>query len=129
MSLFRWTTAKLESCIRGKIESQALAAILELLKESNCVLDGPVFHQLVSSMTASINSQARVSFSAAAFLKLKRRETLVPHLPPSTHASFKHALLPTPSTSSLFAEDVHQGVSDPGEGRFSNEAFDESVFT
>ena len=30
----------------------------------------------------------------------------VSHLPPSAHASVKHALLSTPSMSSLFAEDV-----------------------
>ena len=60
-------SAKLEACIRGQIESQsfsfwALAAIFEFLKESDCVLDNLVFHQLVSSMTTSINSQARAFF-------------------------------------------------------------------
>ena len=83
-------SAKLESCIRGQIELQsfslwAVAAIFEFLKESDCVPGDAVFHQLVSSITTSINSQARASFSAAALLKQKRRENLVSHLPPSAH--------------------------------------------
>ena len=110
VSLSLDNSAKLEACIRGQIESQsfslwALAVIFGFLKDSNCVPDGAVFHQLVSSMM-SINSQARASFSAAAFLKQKCQQTLMSHLPPSAHASVKQALLSTPSTSSLFAEDV-----------------------
>ena len=68
--------------------------------------DDDIFSQLVSSMTTIINSQARASFSAATFLQQKRRETLVSLLPRATHASVNHALLSTPSSSSLFTEDV-----------------------
>ena len=78
----------------------------EFLRESDCVPDTPVFHQLVTSMTSAINSQARASFSASTFLRQIRRETLVSHLPAATHASVKHALLSSPSTSSLFLEGV-----------------------
>ena len=69
-------------------------------------------------MTDSINSQAKASFSAAAFPKQKSREALVSHLPPHTHDSVKLSLLSSPS-SSLFSEDMI-GVLDPGEGRFPN---------
>ena len=105
VSLSLEDSAKLEACIRGQIESQsfslwALSAIFEYLKDANCVSDDEVFHQLVSSMTTSINSQAKASFSAAAFLKQKRWETLVSHLPASAHTLLK------PSSSSFFAEDV-----------------------
>ena len=112
VSLSLEDSTKLEACIWGQIESQSfsfwdLVAIFEfLIKDANCVPDDEVFHQLVSSMTSSINSQAKASFSAAAFLKQKQRETLVSHLPGSMHASVKRALLSTPSSSSLFAEDV-----------------------
>ena len=97
--------ATLEACIRGQIESQsfslrALATIFTFLKDSSCAPEDNVFLQLVSSLTVSLNSQAKGSFSAASFLKLKRRETLVLLLPSSTHASVKH------SSSSLFAEDI-----------------------
>ena len=90
--------AKLEACICGQIEFQsfsllALATIFKFLKDSDCVPEDEVFHQLVSSMTTSLNSQAKASFSAAAFSKQKRWETLVSHLPGSAHASVKHALL------------------------------------
>ena len=103
--------AKLESCVRGQIESQsfslwALASVFEFLRESDCVADSPVFHQLVTSMTSAINSQARASFSASTFLRQIRRETLVSHLPAATHALVKHELLLSPSTSSLFSEEV-----------------------
>ena len=54
----------------------------------------------------SLKSQAKVSFSAASFLKQKQQETLVSRLPSVTHASVKHTLLMSPSSSSLFAEDV-----------------------
>ena len=95
----------------GQIQSQlfslwALAAIFEFLKESNCVPDDQVFHQLVTSMTEAINSQAWASLSSASFLKQKRREALVSHLPSQIHKSVKLALLSTPSSSSLFSEDI-----------------------
>ena len=104
-------TAKLEACVRGQIESQsfspwALASVFEFLRESDCVPDSPVFHQLISSMTKAINAQASASFSAAAFLKQIHWETLVSHLPLTMYASVKHALLSSLSTSSLFSEDV-----------------------
>ena len=103
-------TAKPESCIRGQIESQsfslwALASVFKFLRESDCAPDSLVFHQLVSSMTLAINAQARASFSVATFLKQICRETLVSHLPSSTHAVVKHALLSSP-ISSLFSEDI-----------------------
>ena len=111
LSLWLDDSAKLESCIRGQIEWQsfslwAIAAIFEFLKESHCVPDGPTFHQLVSSMTHSINSQARASLSTAVFLKQKRREAMVAHLPSQTHNSIKLDLLSTPS-SSLFSEEIY----------------------
>ena len=52
-------------------------------------------------MTMASNAEALALFSAATFLKQIRPETLVSHLPSSTHA-----LLSSPSTSSLFSEDV-----------------------
>ena len=110
MSLSLEDAAKLESCVCGQIESQsfslwALAFVLEFLKESDCIPDSSVFHQLVTSMTSAINSQARASFSVSTFLRQIRYKTLVSHLPAATHASVKHALLSSPSTSS-FSEEV-----------------------
>ena len=109
VSLLLDDMAKLESCIRGQIESQcfflwALASIFKFLKESGCVPDCPVFHQLASSMTSAINTQAHASFSTATFLKQICRKTLVSYLQLSTHASVKHALLSSPT--SLVSEDV-----------------------
>ena len=103
--------AKLEACVRGQIESQSFflwvfKSVFEFLKESNCVPDSPVLHQLVSSMMTSISSQVKVSFSAAAFLKQKCREAMVSHLPASAHDSVKLAFLSSPSLSSLSLEDV-----------------------
>ena len=63
-----------------------------------------VFHQLVTSMTSALSSQAKATFSAVAFLQQVQRESFVSHLPSSTHASVKHALLLTPSMSTLFDE-------------------------
>ena len=84
VSLSLEDAAKLESCVCSQIESQsfslwALAFVFEFLKESDCIPDSPVFHQLV---------------------------TLVSHLPVATHASVKHALLSSPSTSSFLEEVV-----------------------
>ena len=42
----------------------------------------------------------------AAFLKQKRREARVSHLPPYTHDSVKLSLLSSPSSSFLFSEDL-----------------------
>ena len=97
--------------MRGQIESQsfslwALASVFEFRRELDCVPDSPVFHQLFSSMTPAINVQARASFFTATFLKQIHQETLVSHLPSTMHASVKHALFSSPSTSSLFSEDV-----------------------
>ena len=61
---------------------------------------------MISSLQVSLNSQAKASFALPSFLKQKRRETLVSHLPTVTHASVKHALLTSLSSSSLFSEDV-----------------------
>ena len=93
------------------------------LKYSGCVPEDNVFHQLVLSLTISLYFQAKAPFSAASFLKQKRRETLVSHLHGSIHASVKHSLLMTPSSSSLFAEDV---IKDSGEGRFPADFAEES---
>ena len=111
LSLFLDDSAKLEACIRGQIQSQSfslwpLAAVFEFLKDSNCVPEDPVFHQLVMSMTKANNAQARAAFSSTSFLKPKCREALVSHLPASTHESVKLALLSTPSLSLLFSDKV-----------------------
>ena len=52
--------SKLETCIRGQIESQsfslwALVTVFGYLRDANCVPDDAVFSQLVSSMTTAIN--------------------------------------------------------------------------
>ena len=78
--------------------------MLEFLKDSNCVPEEDVFRQLVASMTAALNSQAKATLSAAAFLQQVQCESFVYHLPSSTHALVKHALLSTPSMSALFDE-------------------------
>ena len=65
-----------------------------------------VFRQLIVSMTTTFNSQAKSSFSVAAFLQQVRRESFVSHLLGSTQPSVKHALLSTPSLSALFDEEV-----------------------
>ena len=111
LSLSLDKSAKLEACIRGQIESQSfslwvLTSIFEFLKKSNCVPESSVFHQLVLSMTDSINAQDKASSSSAAFLWQKRREALVSRLPPHTHDLVKISLLSTPSSSSLFSKDV-----------------------
>ena len=84
----------------------ALATIFAFLKDSGCISEDDVFNQLVSSLSVFLNSQAKVSFSAGSFLKQMQRETLVSHLPGSTLFSVKHSLLMSPSSSSLFAEDM-----------------------
>ena len=96
--------------MHGQIQFQcfslwALAAVFEFLKDSNCVSEDPVFHQLVTSMTDAINGQARAAFSSS-FLKQKHREDLVSHLHASTHDSDKLALLAARSLSSLFSDEV-----------------------
>ena len=65
-----------------------------------------ILHQLISSLQVSLSSQAKTSFASVSFLKQKQWETLVSHLPTVTHASVKHTLLMSPSSSSLFSEDV-----------------------
>ena len=64
------------------------------------------FRQLITSITTVLNSQAKASFSLAAFLQQVRRESFVSHLTGSTHPSMKHSLISTPSTSALFDEEV-----------------------
>ena len=96
--------------MRGKIFTQsfslwALVTVFNYLKDANCVLED-IFNQLVSSMTTAINSQAKASFSTVAFLQQKKQKTLVSHLPSTTHTSVKYAHLSTPSSSSLFTEDI-----------------------
>ena len=78
--------------------------MFEFLKDSNCVPEDIVFRQLVASMTTALNSQAKASFSAVAFLQQAQLESFVSHLLSCTQASVKHALLSTPSMSVLFDE-------------------------
>ena len=92
------------------IESQsfalwALATVFEFLRDSNCVPEDPMFGHLVSSRTMAINARTNASFSVAAFLQHKRRETYVSHLV-STHSLVKHTHISTPSSSELFDEEV-----------------------
>ena len=103
--------SKLESCVHGSIEAQsfsfwALASVFAFLKDVGCAPEEEIFHRLILSLNLSLSSQAKAAFSVLAFLKQKRHETLVSHLPASTHSSVKHALLTAPSTSNLFAEMV-----------------------
>ena len=104
-------STKLEACIRGQLESQsyslwAISSVFTSLKDSGAVPKDETFHHLVSSLKLSLQSLAMASILAACFLQQKHQETLVSHLPSSTQASVKHALLLTPSSSSLFAEEV-----------------------
>ena len=103
--------AKLETCVRGLVESQSfslwsIATMFEFLKDSNCVPEDSVFRQLIASMTTALTSQAKTSFLVTTFLQQVFKESYVSHLPGSTHDSVKHALLLTPSTSALFSEEV-----------------------
>ena len=113
MSISLEEMTKLETCIRGIIESQsfsfwALASVFAFLKDFGCVPKEAIFQQHISSLQMSLNSQAKASFASTSFLKQKRWETLVSHLPTVVRASVKHALLTSPSSSSLFSEDVIQ---------------------
>ena len=49
-------------------------------------------------------SQPRISFTAAEYLKQKHRETVFSPLPGRSHDSVRHLLLPSVSSSSVFAE-------------------------
>ena len=102
---------KLETCIRGMGESQsfslwALTSIFAFLKDSGCAPEEQGFHQLISNLQISLNSQVKASFASILYLMQKCRETLVSHHPAATHASVKHALLSIPSSSTRFSEDV-----------------------
>ena len=104
-------STNLEACIQGQVESQSfslwgIAAIFASLKDSGTVPEDESFRNLVNSLTFSLQSQAKASFSSSCFLQQKRRETLVSHLPAATYASVKHAFLSTPPSPSLFAESV-----------------------
>ena len=104
-------SAKRETCVRGLIESQSfslwsIATTFEFLKDLNCVPEDSAFRQFITSMTTTLISQAKASFSVAAFLQQVRKESYVSHLLGSTHPSVKHAPLSTPSMSTLFSEDV-----------------------
>ena len=104
-------TCKLETCLRGMVESQssslwALLAVFEFLRDANCVPGDPAFGHIVGSMTTAINARARASFAAMEFLRQKHRETFVSHLPVSAHQSIKHSLLTTPLAKELFTEEV-----------------------
>ena len=93
----------IESC---SFSLWALTSVFAFLKDSGCVPKEDVFHHLITSLMVSFNSQAKASSASASFLKQKRWETLVSHLPSASHASEKCTLLTSPSSSSLFAEDV-----------------------
>ena len=100
--------SKLESCVRGLVESQsflywALSVVFAFFKDSGCIPEDDIFHRLVPSLTIALNEQARATFAATAFMKQKHHETFVSHLPAGTHPSVKHALLTTLSSDSLFA--------------------------
>ena len=102
---------KLESCVRGLVESQSftsctLAVVFAFLKDSGCALENDIFHRLVASLTVALNAQAKAMFAATAFMKQKQQETLVSYLPAATHPSVEHALLMTLSSDMLFAEEV-----------------------
>ena len=67
---------KLETCIGGMIESQsfslwALVSVFAFLKDLGCVLEEAIFHQLISSLQVSLNSQAKALFASTSFLKEK----------------------------------------------------------
>ena len=101
----------LETCVRGLVESQsylswAVAAVFAYLREAGVAPEDKSFHRLVVSLSVNLNSQAKASLSAAAFLKQKRRETYVSHLPSSNHDSVRQALLSSPSNESLCSEEV-----------------------
>ena len=103
--------AQLETCICGLVESQSfsswtMASVFAFLRDSNLAPEDQGFHKLVSSLSVALNSQAKASFAAAEFLKQKRRETFVSHLPSHTHDSVRNALLSSKSSSSLFLDEV-----------------------
>ena len=76
------------------------------MKDSGTVPQDDSFGNLVNSLTLSLQSQAKASFSVACFLQQKGKETFVSHLPASSHASVKHVLVMTPPSPSLFADSV-----------------------
>ena len=84
----------------------SIATMFEFLKDSNCISEDSLFRQLVSCMMRALTTQAKTTFSLQEFLQQTRRESYVSHLPGSTYPLVKHALLSTPSTKSLFSEDV-----------------------
>ena len=60
-------TTKLETCVRGLIESQSfslwlIATMFKFLKDFNCVPDDSVFRQLIASVTTALNSLVKASF-------------------------------------------------------------------
>ena len=103
--------ARLETCVRCLVESQlysswAMAAMFAYLREAGVAPEDDPFHRLVSSLSVSLNPQAKASLSEAAFLKQKRRETHVSHLSSSAHDSVRQALVSSSSNESLFSEEV-----------------------
>ena len=85
---------KLETCIHGMIQSQsfslwALVSAFAFLKDFGCAPEENVFHQLISSLQVSLNSQVKASFASTLFLMQKRWETLVPF--PIRHVCFGQA--------------------------------------
>ena len=106
LSLSLDDSAKLEACICGQIQSQsfwlwALTAVFEFLKDSNCIPEGPVFHQLVTSMTDAINpltpnrptvrryEKVFLNFRVKIFCNLTLPEYLISTLP-HPHRTYRH---------------------------------------
>ena len=113
VSLSLEESARLESCLRGLVESQsfvswAMASLFAFLRDAGLSPSDECFNKVVSSLSVALTTQAKAFYVAASFLKQVRRETYVAHLPPHTHDSVKHALLSTPSEDSLFSEEVIQ---------------------
>ena len=91
VAIFLEEMCKLETCICGMIESQScslwgLSSAFAFIKDSGCALEEQIFHQLISGLQISFNSQAKVSVASVLYLMQKRRETLVSHLPAASQA-------------------------------------------
>ena len=104
--------ARLETCIRGLVESQSLflswvmASVFAFLHYANLAPEDDGFYRLVSSLSVALNSQAKVLFAVVEYLKQKCRGTFVSHLPAHTHDSVRHYLLSSASSSALFVDEV-----------------------
>ena len=111
--------SRLENGVRRLVESQsyslwAMAAVFAFLREAGVVPEEESFHRLFS-LSVALNSQAKASLSAAAFLKQKRRETCLIYRPllmsRFAKRSFRH-LRPT----RFFFRRGYREVAGSGEG-------------